>query len=192
VGVGDDLLWAAEVVLGRWHGGFGVGGAGIGTGAADAAQVQADLARLARIQEASDQARVARSKKLEALGSVGSFFGGLVRVADVTRPALVVATPAAFVLLDADTESNPTGELGRIEKADVAGVRMLDATGGDVSDVTIDPVRELDDPGDDRYTVVLDRADGSGTSVSFLFLSGEPASFARDRFRQLLADAPTA
>ncbi len=92
----------------------------------------------------------------------------------------------------ADSEVDPTGELGRIAKKDVADVRMLDAGGGDVSDVTIDPVRELEDPGDDRYTVVLDRADGSGTSVSFLFVSGEPTSFARDGFRQLLADAPTA
>jgi hypothetical protein len=184
---GSDLLWAAEVLLGRWY-----GRGGSSSTAAGEMQVRADLHRLAQIQDASAEARLARSRKLETLGSVGSFFGGLVKIANVVRPVLVVATPAELVLLDADSEADPTGELGRIAKKDVAGVRMLDAGGADVSDVTIDPVRELDDAGDDRYTVVLDRADGSGTSVSFLFVSGEPASFARDRFRQLLADAPTA
>jgi hypothetical protein len=193
VGVGDDLLWAAEVALGGLYGGpIGVGGFGMGGVAADAAQVRADLARLAQVQEASEQARRARSRKLEALGSRGSFFGGLVKIGEVTRPVLVVATPGSFVLLDADTEIDPTGELARIDKKDVGGVRMLDANGGDVSDITIDPVRELDTPGQDTYTVVLDRADGSATSVSFVFLSGEPAGFARDRFRTFLAEAPSA
>jgi hypothetical protein len=182
----DDLLWAAEVLLGRWY-----GTAGRRSTAGDEAQVRADLARLAQLQDASADARLARSRKLESLGSVASFFGGLVKIADVVRPVLVVATPTEFVLLDADTEANPTGELARIPMKDVAAVRMLDANGGDVSDVTIDPVRELDDPADDTYTVVLDRGDGSGTSVSFLFVSGEPASFARDRFRRLLAGEPT-
>jgi hypothetical protein len=178
-----DLLWAAEVLLGRY---FGSGG----TGALEADEAQADLRRLAQRHDATADARIARSRKLEALGCVGSFFGGLVKVAEVLRPVLVVATPTEFVLLDAQTEANPTGELGRIAKADVAGVRILDENGFDVSGASLDPVRELETPQEEKYTVVLDRADGSGTSVSFLFLSGEPATFARNRFRQLLAGEP--
>jgi hypothetical protein len=178
-----DLLWAAEVLLGRY-----LGSGGTGAQEAQEAQVRADLRRLAQLQEATDDAKMARSRKLESLGSIGSFFGGLVKVAEVLRPVIVVATPTEFVLLDAQTESNPTGELGRVAKADVAGVRILDEFGADVSDVTLDPVRELQTPEEEKYTVVLDRADGSRTSVSFLFLSGEPATFARNRFRQLLAE----
>jgi hypothetical protein len=181
----DDLLWAAEVLLGRYFGSGGTGGVD-----AQEAQVRADLRRLAQLQEATDDARMARSRKLESLGSIGSFFGGLVKVAGVLRPVLVVATPTEFVLLDAQAEANPTGELGRIAKIDVAAVRILDENGIDVSGASLDPVRELETPQEERYTVVLDRADGSGSSISFLFLSGEPATFARDRFRQLLAGAP--
>jgi hypothetical protein len=182
----DDLLWVAEVLLGR-HVGYG----GIGDAGAQEAQVRTDLHRLLRLEDATDEARMARSRKLDSLGSVGSFFGGLVRIGETLRPVLVVATPTEFVLLDAQTEANPTGELARIAKADVSSVRILDENGFDVSHASLDPVRELETPEEEKYTVVLDRADGSGTSVSFLFLSGEPASFARNRFRQLIADAPS-
>jgi hypothetical protein len=181
---GDDLLWAAEVVLGRWFGG------GSGSGEAEEQKVRADLRRLAQLQQATDDARMARSRKLESLGSTGSFFGGLVKIHGVLRPVIVVATPTEFVLLDAQAEANPTGELGRIAKKDVARVRIVDENGLDAWEASIDPVRELETPQEERYTVVLERADGSGTSVSFLFLSGEPALFARNRFRDLLGASP--
>jgi hypothetical protein len=178
---GDDLLWAAEVVLGRFFGSR--------SGGDEEERARADLRALAQQQDLSAEAQIARSRKLESVGSVASFFGGLVKVAGVMRPVTVVATPTGFVLLDAQAEANPTGELGRIAKADVANVRILDENGLEVADASIDPVRELDTPQQERYTVVLDRADASGSSVSFLFLSGEPALFARDRFRQHLAGA---
>ncbi len=180
-----DVLWSVERFLDRfvagrppWTGGDG-----------DANDPRGQLAALWRRHDASAEAGRARAAKLESLGSRGAFFGGLVRIADVVRPAMVVATPTEFVLLDADEEANPTGELGRIAKADVKAVRLVDGNGNDVADGSIDPVRELDTPGDDTYGVVLERADGSSASVSFMFLSGEPALFARDRFRDHLARA---
>jgi hypothetical protein len=189
----DDWLWEAERVLDRWGPGgpglglFAPGGLGMSAGMdASAAQVAGQLNRLVAQEDASEQARDARSRALEAMGSQGMFFGGVVKLGDVSRAVMVVSTPDAFVLLDADTNADPTGELARIPKSDVAHVRLVDANGNEVADAAIDPIRELDTPGDDRYGVVLERADGSGKSVSFLFLSGEPALFAKTRFLELL------
>jgi hypothetical protein len=188
----DDWLWQAEQALDPWGpGGLVLGSLGVGALMdRDARRVNAQLNRLIAQQDASEEAREARSRALEAIGSQGMFFGGVVKLGDVARAVMVVSTPDAFVLLDADTNANPTGELARIPKGDVASVRLVDANGYEVADASIDPIRELDTPGDDRYSVVLKRADGSGTSVSFLFLSGEPALFAKKRFVELLEQAP--
>jgi hypothetical protein len=189
----DDWLWKAEQVLDQWGpGGPGIGWLGFGGTVmdAEAEQVAGQLRRLVAQQDASEEAREARSRALEAMGSQGMFFGGVVTLGDAARPVMVVSTPDAFVLLDADTNANPTGELARIPKKDVASVTLVDANGNEVADASIDPIRELDTPGDDRYAVVLRRADGSGTSVSFTFLSGEPAVFAKKRFVELRHEMP--
>jgi hypothetical protein len=189
----DDVAWATELLVGKFFGpagGVGPFGAGTAGFVTDPGMAHQQLQQLARVQEASADARERRSGKLEAMGSRGTFFGGIVKLGDTLRPVMVVGTASDFVLLDAQTEVDPTGELARIAKKDVGRVRMVDANGFDVSGASIDPVRELETPAQEKYTVVLDRADGSGTSVSFLFLSGEPASFARDRFRQMLAESP--
>ncbi len=187
----DDVAWAAEVLLGNFFGPAGaVGPFGAATSGfvTDPGMAHQQLQQLARVQDASARAREQRSRKLEAMGSRGMFFGGVARIGEVLRPVMVVGTASDFVLLDAQTEADPTGELARIAKADVAKVRIVDTNGVEVADASIDPIHELETPEEEKYTVVLDRADGSGTSVSFLFLSGEPALFARDRFQRMLED----
>jgi hypothetical protein len=123
------------------------------------------------------------------MGSEGMFFGGVVNLGGVARAVMVAATPDAFVLLDADTDANPTGELARIPKKDVSSVRLVDANGNEVADASIDPVRELETPGDDRYAVVLNLTGSEERSVPLLFLSGEPALFAKNRVLEFLGSA---
>jgi len=64
----------------------------------------------------------------------------------------------------------------------------VDETGNEVADQLLDPIRELETPEEERYSVVLKRRDGSGAlpPVSFLFPSGEPALECRDHYRGLI------
>jgi hypothetical protein len=171
------------VVLGRWFGG------GSGSGEAEEQKVRADLRRLAQLQQSTDDARPARSASLESLRSIGSFFGGVAKIDGVLRPVIVVATPTEFVLLDAEVETtrpaSSAGSRRRTSRGSGSWTRTGATPGGEHR-----PRPRARHARQERYTVVLDRADGSGTSVSFLFLSGEPALFARNRFRELLGASP--
>jgi hypothetical protein len=148
------------------------------------AEARAALDRFAAADDARGAALQARTSTLVEIGSRATFPSGLARIDGVFVPVTVAVTDDDFVLLDARAVLDPTTELGRIPRATVAGVEVVDAHGEPVADEAIDPVRELEHP-PEGYTLVLRRADAGGTlpSVGFLFRSGEPALTCRDRFR---------
>ena len=79
----------------------------------------------------------------------------------------------------------PQTELGRIPRDSITDAVIVDETGNEVADQLLDPIRELETPEEERYTVLLKRRDASGAlpPVSFLFSSGEPALACRDQYR---------
>jgi hypothetical protein len=66
---------------------------------------------------------------------------------------------------------------------------IVDESGNEVADQLLDPIRELETPEEERYSVVLKRRDGSAAlpPVSFLFRSGEPALECRDHYRRFIS-----
>ena len=70
---------------------------------------------------------------------------------------VVAVTDDDFVLLDADLKREPGGEFGRIGRAEVAGLRMVDERGHPVAMLQSRDFLELDEPASRRYVVSVDR-----------------------------------
>ena len=147
-----------------------------------AAQAMADLAA---DEDLRSEAATRRSERLLAIGSEATFFSGLARIDGEFRSIRVAVTPHDFVLFDNWTHLDPDTELARLPRDSIIDAVIVDETGNEVADQLLDPIRELETPEEERYTVVLRRRDASGAlpPVSFLFRSGEPALACRDQYR---------
>ena len=114
---------------------------------------------------ATEEARDLRNGKLREIGSLEVFPAGIAVLPETeSGPTLlevvVAVTDDDFVLLDADVKREPDGEIGRIGRAEVAGLRMLDEQGQPVAMLQSRDVLELDEPASRRYVVSVDRRAG--------------------------------
>ena len=144
---------------------------------------------------ANEEARNLRVRRLSQIGSLEVFPAGIAVLPETeagpTLTEVVVAvTNDDFVLLDADVEADPDGELGRIGRAEVAGLRMVDEQGQPVAMQQSRDVLELDEPASRRYVVSVDRRAGDGiASHAFVFRSLSVADEARRDFERNIASA---
>jgi hypothetical protein len=157
--------------------------------ATDAMEVFVDEQRkMVRIEEAED----ARNRKLASIGSGEVFPAGIVILQDErghrTKHNVVVAvTKDDLVVLNAEVRRDPEGEIGRIRRADVIGVRMVDEAGNPIAMTQSRDVLELDEP-ERSYIVTVDRREGDATvSQAFVFRSLSVADEARRDFERNLA-----
>ena len=137
---------------------------------------------------ATEEARDLRNRKLREIGSLEVFPAGMAVLAETEagptlREAVVAVTADDFVLLDADVKREPDGEFGRIRRAEVAGLRMVDEQGQPVAMLQSRDILELDEPASLRYVVSVDRRAGDGiASHAFVFRSLSVADEARRDF----------
>ena len=139
---------------------------------------------------ATEEARDLRNRKLREIGSLEVFPAGMAVLAETEagptlREVVVAVTDDDFVLLDADVKREPEGEFGRIVRAEVAGLRMVDEQGQQVAMLQSRDVLELDEPASRRYVVSVDRRAGDGiASHAFVFRSLSVADEARRDFER--------
>ena len=139
---------------------------------------------------ATEEARDLRNRKLREIGSLEVFPAGMAVLAETEagptlREVVVAVTDDDFVLLDADVKREPDGEFGRIVRAEVAGLRMVDEQGQQVAMLQSRDVLELDEPTSRRYVVSVDRRAGDGiASHAFVFRSLSVADEARRDFER--------
>ena len=145
--------------------------------------------KVVRIEEANE----ARIQKLTSIGSGEVFPAGFVILQQpgsshrIKKDVIVAVTKDDLVVLNADVRRDPDGEIGRIHKADVTGVRMLDEAGNTISMTQSRDGLELDEP-DHSYVVAIDRTAGESTaSDAFVFRSLSVADEARRDFERNLA-----
>ena len=142
---------------------------------------------------ATEEARDLRNRKLREIGSLEVFPAGMAVLAETEagptlREVVVAVTDDDFVLLDADVKREPEGEFGRIVRAEVAGLRMVDEQGQQVAMLQSRDVLELDEPTSRRYVVSVDRRAGDGiASHAFVFRSLSVADEARRDFERNIA-----
>jgi len=141
---------------------------------------------------ANEEARNLRVRKLSQIGSLEVFPAGIAVLPETeagpTLSEVVAVTNDDFVLLDADVEADPDGEFGRIGRAEVAGLRMVDEQGQQVAMLQSRDVLELDEPASRRYVVSVDRRAGDGiASHAFVFRSLSVADEARRDFERNIA-----
>jgi len=152
-----------------------------------------DLGASGHAIAATEEARNLRVRKLSQIGSLEVFPAGIAVLPETeagpTLSEVVVAvTNDDFVLLDADVEADPDGEFGRIGRAEVAGLRMVDEQGQQVAMLQSRDVLELDEPASRRYVVSVDRRAGDGiASHAFDFRSLSVADEARRDFERNIA-----
>ena len=100
---------------------------------------------------------------------------------------IVTATKDDLVVLNADIRRDPDGEIGRIHKADVVGVRMADESGNPIAMTQPRDVLELDEP---ERSYIVDRREGEATvSQAFVFRSLSVADEARRDFARNITNA---
>ena len=139
---------------------------------------------------ATEEARDLRNRKLREIGSLEVFPAGMAVLAETEagptlREVVVAVTDDDFVLLDADVKREPDGEFGRIGRAEVAGLRMVDEQGQPVAMLQNRDVLELEEPASRRYVVSVDRRAGDGiASDAFVFRSLSVADEARRDFER--------
>jgi hypothetical protein len=144
--------------------------------------------RMVRIEEAQD----ARNRKLASIGSGEVFPAGIVILQDerghrTRRNVIVAVTKDDLVVLNAEVRRDPEGEIGRIRRADVIGVRMVDEAGNPIAMTQSRDVLELDER-ERSYIVAVDRREGDATvSQAFVFRSLSIADEARRDFERNLA-----
>ena len=114
---------------------------------------------------ATEEARDLRNGKLREIGSLEVFPAGIAVLPETeSGPTLlevvVAVTDDDFVLLDADVKREPDREFGRIGRAEVAGLRMVDEQGQPVAMLQSRDILELDEPASRRYVVSVDRRAG--------------------------------
>ena len=142
--------------------------------------------KMLRIEEANE----ARNRKLTAIGSGELFPAGFVILQEqgsshrIRHNVTVAVTKDDLVVLNADIQRDPDGEIGRIHKADVVGVRMVDESGNRIAMTQPRDVLELDEP-ERSYIVAVDRREGEATvSQAFVFRSLSVADEARRDFER--------
>ena len=140
-----------------------------------------------------EDAREARNRKLTSIGSGEVFPAGEVILQEngsshrIKKSVVVAVTNDDLVVLNADVMRDPDGEIGRIRKADVTGVRMVDEAGTPIAMTLSRDVVELSEP-DHLYLVAIDRRAGeSAASDAFTFHSLSVADEARRDFERTLA-----
>lgn len=147
-----------------------------------------DLPGEGHAMSATEEARDLRNRKLREIGSLEVFPAGMAVLAETEagptlREVVVAVTDDDFVLLDADVKREPDGEFGRIGRAEVAGLRMVDEQGQPVAMLQSRDILELDEPASRRYVVSVDRRAGDGiASHAFVFRSLSVADEARRDF----------
>lgn len=174
----DDLAWEVERLLDALPTTAGPGHD------AEADRLRAEYRALVAQRDVLDQAGLQRSKKLSAIGSRATFPGGLAKVGETLQPVILAVTDTDVVALHADVDADPTGEIARIPRTAVTKVHITDGFGNPVAEWALDPIRELETPEQERYSIVFERSDGQ-PPFSLLFLSGEPAGFAMGKLREL-------
>ena len=149
-----------------------------------AAQAMADLAA---DEDLRYEAATRRSERLLAIGSEATFFSGLARIDGEFRSIRVAVTPHDFVLFD-NWNPRTRYRTRTLPRDSIIEAVIVDETDNEVADQLLDPIRELETPEEEQYTVELRRRDASGAlpPVSFLFRSGEPALECRDRYRRFI------
>jgi hypothetical protein len=140
----------------------------------------------------AEEARAARIRKLTSIESGEVFPAGVVILQEpnsshrIKQDALVAVTRDDLVVLNADIRRDPDGEIGRIRKADVTGVRMVHETGHAIVMTQSRDVLELNEP-EHSYVVAVDQRVGEGTvSHAFVFRSLSVADEARRDFERNL------
>lgn len=147
-----------------------------------------DQQSIVRIEEANE----ARIRKLTSIGSGEVFPAGFVIMQApggtyrIRYDVIVAVTKDDFVVLNVDVQHDPDGEIGRIRKADVTGVRMLDEAGNPISMTQARDVLELDEP-EHSYVVALDQRVEEADAHAFVFRSLSVADEARRDFERNLA-----
>jgi hypothetical protein len=147
-----------------------------------------DLPGKGHAMSATEEARDLRNRKLREIGSLEVFPAGMAVLAETEggptlREVVVAVTDDDFVLLDADVKREPDGEFGRIGRAEVAGLRMVDEQGRPVAMLQSRDILELDEPASRRYVVSVDRRAGDEiASHAFVFRSLSVADEARRDF----------
>ena len=126
---------------------------------------RADLRREGATFVVREEQQRLRNDKLAELGALEVFHAGaaLVTGADGRpdpRPVVGVVTADEIVLLDADVQGAPEGEVGRIPRREITGIRLLDEHGEAVDPTEVDEVAEMNAPRDRRYVVWVDRKSG--------------------------------
>jgi hypothetical protein len=132
--------------------------------------------------EATFEAMQRRSHKLAEIGSRRLVPMGLAAVSDgaggsALRASLLAVTADDLVLLDANVTGDPDGELARIPRSDITGVRIVDEQGDPLAAAPPSVSEELDQPPDRRFALVLDSKGGYSL---FAFRSLARAIEARD------------
>jgi hypothetical protein len=152
-----------------------------------------DLPGEGHAMSATEEARDLRNRKLREIGSLEVFPAGIAVLAETEagrslREVVVAVTDDDFVLLDADVKREPDGESGRIGRAEVAGLRMVDEQGQPVAMLQSRDTLELDEPASRRYIVSVDRRAGDGiASHAFVFRPLSVADEARRDFEPNIA-----
>ena len=142
---------------------------------------------------ATQEARDLRNRKLREIGSLEVFPAGVAVLAETEagpslREVVIAVTDDDFVILDADVKREPDGEFGRIGRAEVAGLRMVDEQGQPVAMLQSRDVLEVDEPASRRYVLSVDRRAGDGiASHAFVFRSLSVADEARRDFERNIA-----
>ena len=146
------------------------------------------LAAERRAIETSHDARGDRARKLRSIGSFEVFPAGVVishqpGSGPSSREVVVAVTETDFVVLDADIQRDPDGEIGMISRNGVSAVRLVDENGQPTAMTRSRDLLELDDPPSRRYVVSVDRQDGDRTtSHAFVFRSLSVADEAKRDF----------
>lgn len=150
-----------------------------------------DQRSMVRIEDAQE----ARIRKLTSIGSGEVFPAGFVimhapgATHRVRYDVVVAVTKEDFVVLNADVRRDPGGEIGRIRRAEIIGVRMLDEAGRTIAMTKSRDVLELDEP-EHSYVVAVDQGVGDGSQAhAFVFRSLSVADEARREFERNLATA---
>jgi hypothetical protein len=147
-----------------------------------------DLLGGGHAMSATEETRDLRNRKLREIGSLEVFPAGMAVLAETEagptlREVVVAVTDDDFVLLDADAKREPDREFGRIGRAEVAGLRMVDEQGQPIAMLQSRDILELDEPASRRYVVSVDRRAGDGiASHAFVFRSLSVADEARRDF----------
>ena len=152
----------------------------------------AEVAREGRAIAEDEALRALRDQKIASLAASEVFPAGSVLLQGPDgrpdpRPAFVAVTQDELVLLDADAVNAPEVELARIPRAELSGVRLLDAYGKPVETETVDELAEMDHK-DERYAVWVDRlTTGPAGSHGFVFRALSLAVEAKRDFERALA-----